>query len=336
MIGLIDCRSRSLRLSWAGVPGSTLEFFDAPVVRHAIEEMFLAGATHCVLITEDTAGMMQRWRNSERWGRTLSAIPPHAITIFLAGLREESLLVGRADCVPSLAGLLETHAKDEPSCLIYHRDSEDAGEAFFTGWARTYPNTLLENFFATQGSDGLLRAQNAVPAHVTRCIRTDTPDGLLESQAAAFAQPTGELNFEGMKRNGTVWTGRRVRIHPTARISGDVFLGDDVRIGRGAVLLGPVVVCRDSVIEADAVLASACVQPGMYVGRGTHLHHVVVVPGSILRARQGRIVKVNDPRVLARTQLGVFRGLIDYTRSLWACATWVERQPLEARQSVQA
>jgi carbonic anhydrase/acetyltransferase-like protein (isoleucine patch superfamily) len=319
MIGLIDCRSRTSRYNWAGVPPSTLEFFDRPVLQHAVEQMFRGGVTHCVLITEDASGMMQRWRNGEDWGCTISAIPPHAITIFLAGLKDEALLVGRADCVPDVVDVIANHVAEGPTSLIFHEPlHEEAASCLFTGWAVTYPRTLLENCFATHGTDGLLKASDVHRAKVVTCIRTDSPDALLQSQAAVLALPPSQVTFHGAKRVDRVWTGRRVNLHPSVKISGSVFIGENVRIARGATIIGPVAICRDSVIEADSVVAAACVQPGMYVGRGTHLQHVVVVPGSILRARHGRVVKVTDPRVLVRAEMGMWRYLTLWSRTLWS------------------
>jgi len=290
-----------------------LEFFDRPLLQHAVEQMVQAGVTHCVLVTEDTSAVMQRWGTGERWGCTFSAIPPHSIVTFLVGLDVQSIMVGRGDCIPCLSGISSDEYETTQTQLIFREVNEDGvKQRVFTGWALTQPQVLLERCFATSGANGLKSLKSSSVIQVSTCICCDTPQSFLKAQEVVLNSLDSAVIFHGMQIKPGVWAARNVTLHSTARIIGKVYLGENVRIGPHVTMIGPVVVCRDSAVNAKSVIADSSVQPGTYLGRGMSLQNDVVIERVIFRSRQGVAVKVDDPGRLATTSM----SFVEYIKAL--------------------
>ena len=94
--------------------------------------------------------------------------------------------------------------------------------------------------------------------------------------------PTGWLTLVGDHLNETrettafVHEGNNGQIAADARIVGPVLLGDDVCIESGAVLVGPSILCRGSVVRKGAVVDSSIVGASVVVEPEQVLKHVFV------------------------------------------------------------
>jgi hypothetical protein len=316
MIGLIDCRPQGHGKPWAGIQPEMLEFFDRPLLQHAVEQMVQAGVTHCVLITEDTSAVMRRWGTGERWGCTFSAIPPTAITSLLIGLDSSNLMVGRGDCIPCIQGAaLHTEAVGQTQLIFHETQVGSLREHAFTGWAITQPQVLLEQCFATFGPEGLLSAGNTRLVNVPLCMTSDSPQAFLKSQELVLEASQSTPFFYGMQIRPEVWAARNVTMHARTKTIGKVYLGENVRIGPNVTLVGPVVVCRDAAIDANSILTDTCVQPGIYVGRGMALQHNVVMADSIIGIGQGSPTRIQDKMKLAGTDMSAWQYLKDILES---------------------
>lgn len=312
MMGLIDCRQQGHGQPWAGIQPEMMEFFDRPLLQHAVEQMVQFGVTHCVLITEDTSAVMRRWGTGERWGCTFSAIPPAAITSLLIGLTSQNLMVGRGDCIPCLQGTsLDAQSLGQTQLVFRGNQSDTPKERAFTGWAVTQPQILLEQCFATFGPEGLLAARNTKTVQVPVCINSDSPKAFLTSQDLVLGMVGSALFFHGIHVRPNIWAARNVTMHPGTRTIGKVYLGDNVRIGPNVTLVGPVVVCRDSAIDANSILTDTCIQPGTYVGRAMALQSKVVLSDSIIGTGQEGATRVQDRTRLAGTHMGAWQYLKD-------------------------
>jgi hypothetical protein len=310
MIGLIDCRSKDHGNSWAGTQPEMLEFFDRPLLQHAVEQMVQRGVSHCVLITEDTSSVMLRWGTGERWGCTFSAIPPRTVISFLATLGDQPVMIGRGDCIPCIP---EAFAQDEHparTTLVFRKvGREDKVQHAFAGWAMSRPSVLLDRCFATQGAAGLLGLQEAASLAVSTCICCDTPKAFLDAQKTMLDEMQSGVIFHGVQLRTGVWAARNVTVHSTAKTIGKVYLGDNVRIGPNVTLQGPVVICRDSAIDANCTVSGSSIQPGTYLGRGMVLNGDVVIKPVIIKSQKGTAMKVTDPGKLARTDVTVWQFL---------------------------
>ncbi len=97
-----------------------------------------------------------------------------------------------------------------------------------------------------------------------------------------------------------VWTGRNVDIHPQARISGPVYLGDNVRIKAGAVVHGPAVIRADTVIHERASISRSILWRGCYVGEGAEINGAIISKQCVFRrnARVHQGVVIGDKTIV--------------------------------------
>jgi len=313
MIGVMDCRPQNLGKNWAGVPSESLEFFDRPLLQHAVEQMIQSGCTQCTFITEETSLVMKRWGASERWGCTFSAVSPNDVQDFLSNLSDGPLLVGVGNCIPSI-GAASSAVGDARTQLFFACVEREVIRArLFTGWAITTPQTLIEQRFAAVGAVGLLDAVAAVDVDVSSCIHSGTPSDFLASQTACLDAQETDIVFHGRELQPGLWAARNVFLEPGVHTSGKIYLGENVRVAKGVTLTGPLVICRDSVIDTDADIKEASVQPRTYVGRDMQLQQDVVLPGAIIHAKSGSRIEIADPRKLASTSLTLW----SYLKSLF-------------------
>ncbi len=319
MIGLIDCRVRGRMNHWSSVPADQLEFLDRPLLQHAVEQMVHLGAVECVVIAENPAPHIERWGTGELWGRSFSVISPSAITEFLARSEDEVILVGRGDCIPVIRGGFEPVSASCPSRLVFNdRIIDGERKRYFTGWALSNPQELLSHCFATHGADGLLESPSSHSFSsrqtVSVCVHSHSPAAFIESQSLALEELAPELIFHARQIRPGVWVGRDVSLHSSVQINGRAFLGDNVRVGRNAVLNGHTVIARDSVVDAGAVLSDVSIQPGTYIGRNVQLSEMVVRPGAFIGAEGSSEARIIDPRILASSKMTI----ADSARALWS------------------
>jgi hypothetical protein len=284
MIGLIDCRSQGAGAGWGNLTPELLEFFDRPLLQHAIDQMIVAGVTRCVLITANPTLL------NDRWGCNLSVIHPQAVTGFLMeqmakpAVRPSSrrILVGRIDCIPLLR-LASIPLSTGTQLLFSERQDEGIRTRHFTGWALTDPSRLLQYCFPTQGAEGLLTVPRSDAIQAAICIRSQTPGQFLRSQQQILEsfQPTGLAPATEIQPG--IYAARMATLHPSANVTGPLYLAENVRIGQSVTLRGPLVVCRNSVVDMNADLEDVCVQPGVYVGKGAQRHGLIFTR-SFLRA----------------------------------------------------
>lgn len=309
MVGVMDCRPQHLGQNWSGVPSEFLEFFDRPLLQHAVEQMIQSGVKHCTFIAEDASAVMKHWGTEEKWGCTFSAVSQGDVQSFLSRLADEPLMVGVGNCIPSIGTLGSADSLSQTQLFFASAERERIKARLFTGWAITRPQVLIDRQFGTVGSAGLLDAVEANDVDVPSCIYSGTPLDFLASQAACLDALETHLIFHGTELQPGLWAARNVFIEDDVRTSGKVYLGENVRIAKGVTLHGPVVICRDSVIDADTAITESSVQPHTYVGRDMQLQQNIVLPGAIVDAKSGTRIEITDPRKLASTSLTLWSYL---------------------------
>jgi mannose-1-phosphate guanylyltransferase/phosphomannomutase len=85
------------------------------------------------------------------------------------------------------------------------------------------------------------------------------------------------------RRKGEVWIGQDVEIGMGAVIEGAAFLGDEVKLKRGTHLTGPVIIDKYSVIDENARIVNSVVWPHAYIGEGCQLRQAVVGRGVTIK-----------------------------------------------------
>jgi mannose-1-phosphate guanylyltransferase len=111
--------------------------------------------------------------------------------------------------------------------------------------------------------------------------------GTLEAYRAAQRDALSgnvHLKIPGGKRSEGVWIDSGAQLHPTVSLEGQMVLGRDVIIGRGATLVGDTMVGSDCWVRPGATIKRSILLPGSSVGDGAHLEDCIVGHGYNVRA----------------------------------------------------
>lgn len=95
-----------------------------------------------------------------------------------------------------------------------------------------------------------------------------------------------------------VWVGRHTQVPPDAELRAPCWLGENVRVGSGAVI-GPMAVVEDrALIQPGAKIIRSIVGPQTFVGRQTDIRRSIAWGGTLASWRLESCVKVSDAFLL--------------------------------------
>jgi NDP-sugar pyrophosphorylase family protein len=101
-----------------------------------------------------------------------------------------------------------------------------------------------------------------------------------------------------------IWVGRNTLIHPTARLSAPVFVGENSFIGR-EVALGPeAMVGANALVDDGATVAYSTVLDHTYVGQFVNVHKSVASAGLLVDVETGESTQVVDQFLLGEARTG--------------------------------
>lgn len=276
-----------------------------PFVLHGLEQMVQLGVREIdvVLDTPRPLDYEKALGRGERFGACLTfhlVRDPGRLGPRLRGL-EGSRLVGVAHRVVNAGALMPSGPVVGP--LVWC--GPFAQGSGWSGWA-VVPDGVLEHLEADTDLDSLGRhliergeAEGALAA-VRPVLAADDVTLLLEAQALAF-----ESNF--LQRRGTllpggVTLGRGVDIDPSARVTGPVFIGDQVQIGAGAIVGPFAVVGAGAVIGRHTVLRRAVVGRRTLVGERLDIEDALATSRGLAHAGHKAEVAIKDPVILSSLQ----------------------------------
>jgi NDP-sugar pyrophosphorylase family protein len=269
-------------------PDPLLPLLDRPFLQHVIEYLARQGIRHFDIVLSHRPEVVERYfGDGTRWGCTftyhLARDPerPYRTLRTLDVQGEEPILLGHADRLPSLDADAITRSECGTLPLVSESDS---GEVAWTGWTRLSPED-----FSSIDPDWVERDLAAhlltLPANhvVERGLDTGTFGALLASQQMVLSKQFAPLFLTGREIEPGVWLSRNVSLHPTAKVTAPVFIGEDCRIGPD-VQVGPhAVIGRGCILGRACVVTRALIFPENYVGADLELDNVVVDRNRILR-----------------------------------------------------
>ena len=91
-----------------------------------------------------------------------------------------------------------------------------------------------------------------------------------------------DVTIPGFELQPGVWVGEDVDIHPTARIEGPTLVGDNCRIGAGAILSGYSVLGPNTILADDAQVSRSVVMEDTHVGAYARIHGAILGRGASL------------------------------------------------------
>lgn len=277
--------------SWSPLTDTCLlPLFDRPMLQHVVESLADNGVTlvHALLPyfdgpREDFLG------DGSRWGlriRTWYGLTP-SDEVILDSIRQADdadvrVLVGQADCLPSLAQLPMT-----ASSYKIVIDTEDQTRNWLS--------------LALPDASTLLHAgkfENLPSVHERTALDASTPQRLLRSQKAILTREYKIGYVFAKEEQPGVWIGRNAHIHPSATLVPPVYIGASAHVERDATV-GPhaVVSTRGSIGEAT-VVHDALIGDHTSIGAHLRIAEGILLGNMLHSVPQATFLQISD-KVLA-------------------------------------
>lgn len=279
-----------------------LPLVDKPALQLAVESLVRLGCKVLHVFLEESPAVVRDFLgNGERWGLQLT----------YHYLDEELSLAGnfkRLALDPAQACWLACAERLPQEFINPAETPEFAGEtAFFhgsreqpqwTGWGHFSAAYLQRLDSAPSGAalaDSLLVDQGVSRQWLDQPYDLTSEEQYLASTIRYLARLT-----QGSA--GQTLVARGARIHPTAQITGPVYIGPHARIEADAIVGPNAVIGHDSVIDQTAEIINTVVLPETYVGHGLFLEEAVVAPGTLASIKNQTIVHQIEPHLLAASR----------------------------------
>ena len=282
-------------------PSPMMPLVDRPFIQHVVEHVVARGVqdvhfflNHLPERIEAHFGAGERWgcrfhyhlvRDEFALGRMLRSV------LFSEG----PLLLASGDRLPLFP--------EGDECLFAARGARTvlcAGN--WTGWASLDTDKIaqcpdVENVDALGEWVGRV-AMKKHKIEVEHCLDMRTFAGVMDAHARVLAKTVPGIMLSAREADPGVWISRNVRLHPAARLTAPVYIGEDCRVESG-VSLGPgVVVGARSIIDARTVAENTVVFPGTYVGEALELQDVIIDRNCLINVRLDSGATVTDSFIL--------------------------------------
>lgn len=281
---------------------SMLPLVDKPALQIAVESLVRLGCNVLhVFLEESPATVREFLGNGERWGLQLTY---HYLDeeLSLAGNFKrlaidpaQACWLGCPERIPQeFINPAETQAFGGET--IFFHGSQDHPE--WSGWGH-FSAAFLQTLDTAPTWEGLSQSLSADQRVARQWL--DQPYDLtseqhyLESTVRYLARLTQD-------NAGKTLVARGARIHPTAKITGPVYIGQHARIEADAIIGPNAVIGHDVIIDQSAEIINTVVLPETYVGHGLFLEEAVVAPGTLASIKNQTIIRKIEPHLLSASR----------------------------------
>jgi len=343
----------SMKMMSARYPLALFHLVDRPVLQVVIEYLIEQGITefnivlnHLPEVIEDYFGDGQRWGVPIHYHLCKDPEHPYGVLQTLTLPEEEgAVLFGHINSLPdfpkdslqllSSAGprqfMFSSLVPGNESVVPQVEDKQIPPTATWTGWAMI-PVQRWSQLPRQADYTALATAINSMDPTNTMCehlLSFDSYPALLRANVDILTnsfspfQPTGRLNEPG------VWINRNVMLHPTAKVTPPIYIGENSRIGAN-VQLGPdVVVGCDTILDVGSIVQHAIVMRNSYVGEGLELDGVIVDKNLLVNTRLEIETRIQEQFMISELSGTPFKGAIGRgISSLAGLVLWVITFPL--------
>ena len=312
---IVAGRSLALQPLSPNLPPPLLPCVDRPVLQHLVEFLVDQGFTDFDFVLHEAPEQIEQFLgDGKRWGSRfafhLIREPnfPYFPLKLLQSPDSDSLLLIHADRLPMLAHGLNLAAGKEQNRLYCSKPENDPdGRVQWSGAAWVTPSTatLLRPEMTEQELEPFLQQSGAVQDTTTVRDLLDfrTFDSSLLAQHRMLSDAEAKRHLSASEVEPGVWIARNVVIHPTARLTPPLFIGENSRISKGATIGPNAVIAHDSFIDKDTSVVNSAVHPGSYCGENLELDRVMVDRNRLLDGHLGAPVHISDSFIL-----GALRG----------------------------
>ena len=164
---------------------------------------------------------------------------------------------------------------------------------------------------------------------MTSTISTASIAATLDSLPHLFDRAPGAEGISRRPRSDGIWIGNGSRVHPSARLRAPVFIGNKVLIAEHAEL-GPNTMIGDGcIVDAGSHVEESVLLAKTYVGRDLDISRSVLAGNTLINARLGVALQIQDTEFLRdtdRRDLG--RPKASLTQRALAAILWLALAPL--------
>jgi len=326
-------------LAGIGTDAALIDVAGKPLVQRVVEQAAALGVRQIDVVLGDNATQYQECLgDGERWGCRIDYHYAPATACLPRPLARRLAEVD--DCLLLLAdAMLPAGYRPPPSSF---GGSTVEGELTWAGWARL-PGSVLAAAAAPVTSPRTLFLALCRNRQLRRCREVGGPsagsaEALLDAAKALLRAPDYPIGIARRPSADGLWIGNGARIHPSARLTAPVWLGEHVLVAADAVIGPDAVIGARSIVDRGATIAGSLVARESYVGAGVELRE------SILSGRCLVNVAVEARLDIADRELaGPVVAVEDSTRPVFAerllaAALWAASWPLAkiARASASA
>jgi len=264
-------------LAGMGTDAALIEVAGKPLVQRVIEQAVALGVQQIDVVLGDNASAYQACLgDGERWGCRIvyhyapaGACLPRTLARRLAELDDCLLLLADA--------MLPAGYRPPPASF---GGSTIEGELSWAGWARL-PGPSLVAAAAPVTSPRTLFLALCRNRQLRRCrdvagLSAANAAGLLDAVRSLLRTPDYPIGIARRATADGLWIGNGARIHPSARVTAPVWLGEHVFVAADAVIGPDAVIGARSVVDRGANVTRSLIAPGSYVGAGVELREVIL------------------------------------------------------------
>lgn len=126
-------------------------------------------------------------------------------------------------------------------------------------------------------------------------------DQLVATPSTATMPRLASFYADGKEIAPGIWSGPQTTIHPTAKLTAPVVIGNECHIGANCEIGPYAVIGPHTLVDDGATIEDSTVLSRTYVGRLAHLADRVVSGGLLIDATDGNSVLITDPWLLGNT-----------------------------------
>ena len=277
-------------------PLELLPIAGRPFLHYVVEFLVDSGVSEidCILSempekVENSLGDGTRWGIKIRYHLARDPARPYG-KLAVAGVAEdEPIVLAHADRLP-----LWKFDASKPSPEVVLCNGE------WTGWGMV-PESVLRNLTGDLDEAGLAAELSGhVNAHSVApvLLSVRTFEEFLDSNWAVIEKRFPKLMLGGHEASEGIWISRNVSLHPTARLTAPVYIGENSRISAG-VQLGPrVVIANNCLVGQSSTLSETVVFGGSFIGESLELTNSIVDRNRLVNVRVGAAITIADNFIL--------------------------------------
>jgi mannose-1-phosphate guanylyltransferase/phosphomannomutase len=278
-------------------PNPLLPLVDRPFMQHVIEYLARQDIRRMDIVVSDRSRTIENYfGDGTRWGCRFTyhqADDPNLPYQPIRGLDvtgDGQVLLGHVDRLPTFVVSEFAELADDTLPLV---TEDDSGKLEWTGW------TVLSDDAAGKIDAGWKESDlaNQLLRHtadrvVERMLDCRSFAALLESQRAVLAKEFAPVFLTGREVEPGIHLSRNVSLHPTAKLTAPVFIGENCHIGAG-VQIGPhAVVGCGCILGRDSKVCRSLIFPDNYIGADLELDGVIIDSSRIHRC-DGTVVEAD-------------------------------------------